>query len=127
MPGRTLDTLPLYRLPTTPRCRSRSMKISATWSSSRIATRVSWALEEMIISLVMPVILRGQPASRSTDPGQAHHVVVRWRHPEERDHVRYSPCVGRTVWSTRQLVNRRFRTLRIRPNAANVAIMEEPP
>src|SRR4051812_17329937 len=30
------------------------MKISATWSSSRIATRVSWALEEMIISLVMP-------------------------------------------------------------------------
>src|SRR5687768_18034709 len=55
MPGRTFDTRPLYKLPTTPRERSRSMKISATWSSSRIATRVSWALEEMIISLVMPV------------------------------------------------------------------------
>src|SRR5712691_6763683 len=30
------------------------MKISATWSSSRIATRVSWPFEEMIISLLMP-------------------------------------------------------------------------
>jgi hypothetical protein len=35
------------------------MNISATWSSSRIATRVSWALEEMIISLLMPVTLHG--------------------------------------------------------------------
>jgi hypothetical protein len=29
------------------------MKISTTWSSSRMATRVSWAPEEMIISLFM--------------------------------------------------------------------------
>jgi hypothetical protein len=40
-------------LPTTPRDFSRSMKISTTWSSSRMATRVSWSLEEMIISLFM--------------------------------------------------------------------------
>jgi hypothetical protein len=37
------------------------MNTSATWSSSRIATRVSWALEEMIISLVMPVTLQLHP------------------------------------------------------------------
>src|SRR5204862_1783925 len=54
IPGSPLETRPLYRLPTTPRLRSRAMNTSATWSSSRIATRVSWALEEMIISLVMP-------------------------------------------------------------------------
>src|SRR4030095_7045016 len=29
------------------------MKISTTWSSSRMATRVSWSPEEMIISLFM--------------------------------------------------------------------------
>ena len=29
------------------------MKISTTWSSSRMATRVSWPFEEMIISLFM--------------------------------------------------------------------------
>src|SRR5262249_48317386 len=37
----------------TPRCRSRSTKTSATRSSSRIATIVSWPLEETIISLVI--------------------------------------------------------------------------
>src|SRR6266853_850520 len=36
--------------PTTPRCRSRSTKISLTRSSSRMATCVSWPLAVMIIS-----------------------------------------------------------------------------
>jgi hypothetical protein len=40
------------------------MKISATWSSSSIATRVSWALEEMIISLLMPVAPVGRSERR---------------------------------------------------------------
>src|SRR4030088_3541363 len=51
MPGSTFDTRPLYTLPTTLRWRSRSTKISATRSSSRMATIVSWPLEETIISL----------------------------------------------------------------------------
>src|SRR5687767_1188364 len=68
MPGRTFDTRPLYKLPTTPRCRSRSMKISATRSSSRIATRVSWALEEMIISLVIPAAPDGSLRGRHVAP-----------------------------------------------------------
>src|SRR5258706_11227049 len=50
MPGSTFDTRPLYTLPTTPRCRSRSTNTSATRSSSRMATIVSWPLEETIIS-----------------------------------------------------------------------------
>src|SRR5215471_7355077 len=60
MPGSTFDTRPLYTLPTTPRWRSRSTKISAARSSSRMATIVSWPLEEMIISLVIRELLRGQ-------------------------------------------------------------------
>src|SRR5437763_2546891 len=51
MPGSTLETRPLYTLPTTPRLRSRSTKTSATRSSSRMATIVSWPFEETIISL----------------------------------------------------------------------------
>src|SRR5580765_1324857 len=57
MPGRTFETRPLYALPTTPRWRSRSTKTSATRSSSRMATMVSWPLEEMIISLVIHELL----------------------------------------------------------------------
>src|SRR5580765_6563376 len=57
MPGRTFETRPLYALPTTPRWRSRSTKISAARSSSRMATSVSWPLEEMIISLVIRELL----------------------------------------------------------------------
>src|SRR5215467_15257295 len=53
MPGSTFDSRPLYTLPTTPRWRSRSTKISAARSSSRMATIVSWPLQEMIISFVM--------------------------------------------------------------------------
>src|SRR5215472_13172481 len=53
MPGSTFDTRPLYTLPTTPRWRSRSTKISAARSSSRMATIVSWPLQEMIISFVI--------------------------------------------------------------------------
>src|SRR5919197_269231 len=57
MPGRTFETRPLYTLPTTPRCRSRSTKTSATRSSSRMATIVSWPLEETIISLFIHELL----------------------------------------------------------------------
>src|SRR5215831_8618929 len=68
MPGSTFETRPLYTLPTTPRWRSRSTKISAARSSSRMATIVSWPLEEMIISLV---ITRTPGAGRAGQAGWA--------------------------------------------------------
>src|SRR5215510_11352643 len=72
------------------------MKISATWSSSRIATRVSWALEEMIISLLMPVAPTGLRQSHRTDHGRTHHHQARQHDPKERcDHNPIS--VGRAL------------------------------
>jgi hypothetical protein len=73
-------------LPTTPLERSRSIKISATWSSSRIATRVSWALEEMIISLVMPGSLRGLHGRRATELRRTYQ-EARQDNSEERDEI----------------------------------------
>src|SRR5687767_7914309 len=89
MPGRTFDTRPLYKLPTTPRERSRSMNISATRSSSRIATRVSWALEEMNISLVMPVALR-EPPPRRANPYYVHQHDHQ-QEPHQRSHQPPAP------------------------------------
>src|SRR6187455_2169694 len=137
MPGSTLDTRPLYKLPTTPRERSRSMNISATWSSSRIATRVSWALEEMIISLVMPdAPLRARRSPPRRVPlyrqrGGTHDVrreQAGQEEDEEQQREAHKVCragLQPRRWS--QFVKRRIRTLRIRPNPASVAIMEEPP
>src|SRR5918994_161733 len=84
MPGSTFETRPLYKLPTTPRWRSRSMKISATWSSSRIAIRVSWPFEETIISLVMPAAPAG-PVDRA---GHVRHGAAepRERGAEHHEH-----------------------------------------
>src|SRR5687768_18396976 len=86
MPGRTFDTRPLYKLPTTPRERSRSMNISATRSSSRIATRVSWALEEMIISLVMPSAPQRPRTWRKTGLRRTHQQVRQQDAEKQRDH-----------------------------------------
>jgi hypothetical protein len=58
------------------------MNISATWSSSRIATRVSWALEEMIISLVMP----DAPCGRGRSLGAARAHGIRGRHAGGAQH-----------------------------------------
>src|SRR5438128_2586255 len=68
------------------------MKISATRSSSRIATRVSWAVEEMIISLVMPEAPSWHRSWRGTDRGRPHQ-QVRQQHPAQR-HYHYSRLVG---------------------------------
>ena len=59
------------------------MKISATWSSSRIATRVSWALEEMIISLVMPVAPAGCETRPTTELRHRHQQVPTAQEPED--------------------------------------------
>jgi hypothetical protein len=50
-----------------------SMNISATRSSSRIATRVSWALEEMIISCSCP---SGRVVTRALRTAPAHQQYV---------------------------------------------------
>src|SRR5688572_23571848 len=61
---------------TMPRWRSRSMKISATRSSSRMATIVSWLLEEMIISLLMREAPHaGDGYARRDEHEQARHDV----------------------------------------------------
>lgn len=46
MPGRTRVTRPLWMLPAKEYSFSRSWKISTSWSSSRIATRVSCRVDE---------------------------------------------------------------------------------
>src|SRR5882757_9493225 len=102
------------------------MKISATWSSSRIATRVSWALEEMIISLVMPEA-PGQPRRVRHADLCCPHQQVRQHDPQQRSHsadlveadlFAFANRLWRTRHSTEreggqvppgQLVNRRIR------------------
>src|SRR5215475_11086751 len=113
MPGSTFDTRPLYTLPTTPRWRSRSTKISAARSSSRMATIVSWPLEEMIISLV----IRELPATA-------------WREGQDgRDGQDgdSSPSCLSCQRDRCQFVNLRMRTLSTRPKPASVAIIDDPP
>src|SRR5688572_2834356 len=104
------------------------MNTSATWSSSRIATRVSWALEEMIISLVMPdAPLRARKApprkrryrrGQRTGAQRAHGEQAGQDEGEGEQQLEAHKV---------QFVKRRIRTLRIKPNPAKVAIMEEPP
>jgi hypothetical protein len=62
------------------------MKISATWSSSSIATRVSWALEEMIISLLMP----DSPLGPSDCRGRNALLVPAPRMPHAKTHEQRS-------------------------------------
>src|ERR1044071_5098133 len=64
------------------------MKISATCSSSRIATRVSWALEEMIISLVMPEA-PGGPCRVGRTYLRRTHQQVRQEHRQQRNQNRH--------------------------------------
>src|SRR5947199_5951993 len=82
-----------------PRCRSRSTKISATRSSSRMATMVSWPFEEMIISLVIHELHFGRdwgresriPNPESLVRESAHANVEHQPKPGERgDHRRAS-------------------------------------
>src|SRR2546430_12244198 len=82
MPGRTFETRPLYTLPTTPRCRSRSTNTSATRSSSRMATIVSCPLAETIISFCITNL----SVRESAHPYVEHQPEAR----ERRDHRRPS-------------------------------------
>src|SRR5258706_331791 len=84
------------------------MKISATWSSSRIATRVSWALEEMIISLVMPEA-PGQP--RRLERAKYHEQIQ----PERDQHARESLLLGKHREDEVIVCDRKKTQLALRP------------
>src|SRR5689334_6700356 len=116
------------------------MKISTTWSSSRMATRVSWSPEEMIISLFMdetPLVygsggragVRAREAATGEAPGELPHD----RGDEHQDRRQNARVIHVSAARTNcrgpgpQLVNRRILTLRMRPKAASVAMIDEPP
>ena len=102
----------------------------ATWSSSRMATLVSWSFEETIISLVIDRLRpRRRQAACDAVAGAgtlAASATTRPRAPASEVVAR----AGRS-WrpraAPRQLVNRRILTLRMRPKLASVAMIDEPP
>ena len=100
------------------------MKSSTTWSSSRIATIVSWSFEETIISLVIDKTPAGQ-ARRVVEPDEDTGPVTwgREEHDERDEHVDR----GHGLLRSTQFVNRRILTLRMSPKAASVAMMDDPP
>jgi hypothetical protein len=110
-----------------------------------MATRVSWSPEEMIISLFMdetPLDCgSGDNLGARADVEQAGRTAgtpPRRRGDDQRDHVEHAEDVHVSASPEKarrsgaggvgpQLVNRRILTFRMRPKAARVAIIEDPP
>src|SRR6185295_4892562 len=101
----------------------------ATRSSSRMATIVSWPLEEMIISLVMrnaPVAQPPDPVVGRGDDGNRRDRRDRRAHGGACSANSADAAVDRRLRGS-QLVNLRMRTLSTSPKPASVAIIDDPP